>query len=271
MLFSLQQIQGTMKSLVQEGLAGWRPEKRADYLDAGTIVNDRYRVEGPLRIDGSHSLNRVSLTRGGDICQSCRLREDQTQNPFCRDCSVKLREKIFQMEVVPGQMDTGLIEKLLDISHPGIPRIHDIFTTGSNTYLVSEYLRGPRLDCWEGVLTAQEFQMVGISLAQTVEFLHNQGIFHMDLRPHNLKLVEERPWLISIGASKLRTNPSQRDFERLGQEDLMGLLETLEGLAAEYVDNRHDEMLWRLVVALEELIGKDELNAREIKRTLASS
>jgi serine/threonine protein kinase len=110
--------------------------------------------------------------------------------------------------------------------------------------------------------------MFGICLAKTVEFLHRQGISHVNVEPSNLKLVNDRPRLMSLGTSALRGDLSREDLEWVDREDFRRVLETLEKLAAEYVDEHEDDMLCRLLFVLEEMIGRNELSAIDILEAL---
>ena len=269
MIFSFQQIQSTMSSLVHEGCVGWKPGKRGDSMAAGTIINGCYRIVKPVEQDEVRGLCTVTPVRGGGICHLCHLKGEETESLFCNHSGARLRGKTFQMEVFPGQIDPGLIQKLLGISHPGIAQIYDSFSIGSDTYVVSESIEGVRLDRLEGGLTAGQIRRVGAWLTETVEFLHAQRIYRMNLQPLNLKLVGARPRLISLSACRLKSNLPRKDHERVDRQDFRRLLETLEKLAAEYLDEDQDDMLCRLLVALEEMIGKEALSARDIQETLA--
>ncbi|NIQ39963.1 MAG: hypothetical protein GTN81_15460 [Proteobacteria bacterium] len=268
MTFPFQQIQSTVKFLVPEGLAGWRPRRSGDQLGIGSIINDRYRIEKPVQRDGNRSLNTVSLVQDSAVCDSRISKREETHSPFCMCGDPELDEHIFQMEVVPWKLETRLIRRLLEISHPGILKIHDIFSVPSTTYIVSEYTSGPTLDCVDRMLTTHQVRMFGICLAKTVEFLHRQGISHVNLEPSNLKLVNDGPILMSLGTSALRGDLSREDLEWVDRQDFRRVLETLEKLAAEYVDEHEDDMLCRLLFALEDMIERNELSAIDILEAL---
>ncbi len=269
MHFPFEQIQSTMRSLVQDGLVGWKPEIRGDSLVTGAIIDDRYRIEDCLRRDGTRSVYTVRRIRDEEFCQSYCREVEQTYGLSRDECGTTPGEKIFQMEAFPGQMDLGLIRKLLEISHPGIAHVLEVFSIGPATYVISEHTRGVTLDRLEGMLTAAQIRTVGIYLTETVEFLHGQGISHMSLQPHNLKLLRDRPRLISLSASRLRTNLAQADLERSDWEDFRRLVETLEKLAAEYVGQNEGDLLCHLLIAFEEMIERDRLSARDVRDALS--
>ncbi len=269
MSFTFHRIQRTLKSLISEKLTGRRSERRGDYLDTGTLVGGRYWIEKPRLENGTRSFYRASLVRGGAFRGSRRLRGKETRNPPSHFGEGRREASVYQVEVVPWQIEAELMKKLLEISHPGVAKIYDIFSAGSHTYVLSEYTSGPTLDCLDGVLTTHQVRMLGIRLAQTVEFLHGQGISHLNLQLSNLKLAADRPRLMSLSTSKLRGDLSREDIEWVDREDFRRLLETLEKLAGEYTDSHEEDMLCRLLFALEEMIGRNELFPLDILEALA--
>ncbi len=269
MFSPFQQIQGTMKFLVHEGLAGKKPEKRGDPLAPGTVIDGRYRIEECLGGDGTQRLYAVNHVRNEGVCPFCRLKLKETQGCFCNHCGAAVRERMFQMEALRGPIDPQLILRLLGVSHPGIAQIFDILSEESTVYLFSQYFHGVTLDRLEGMLTAEQIRRAGICLIETVEYLHAQGLCRMNLRPSNLKLVDNRPRLLSLSACRLKSDLPGKELDWVDREDFRRLLETLEQLAAEYVEEVQDEMLCRLLVALEEIIGKGTLAARDVEEALA--
>lgn len=269
MYFPFQQIDSTMHFLADEAATGWKLGKRGGCLAPGTIISGRYRIEEILDWDGTRGLYAVTRVHCEGVCHFCGLKIEETHSPFCPHCGARLRGNIFQMEVFLGPIELKMIRRLLEISHPGIAQIYDAFSTGSLTYVVSEYTSGVTLDRLEGMLTAQQIRTLGICLAQIVGFLHSQGIYRVNLQPGNLKMKGRSPRLISLSTCRLKGSMAEKDLDRCDREDFRGLLETLEKLAAEYVNQDQDEMLCRLLVALEEMIGRDKLSAGEIQEELA--
>jgi serine/threonine protein kinase len=271
MAFPFDQIQSTMKSLVYGSSAGRKPGKKADSSSMVTIINGRYRIDEPVKARGTRGLYTATPVRGGETCHVCGLQAKEMNPPFCLRCGANLRGKMLQTEIVPGRMDPKLIQRLYEISHPCIAQIFDIFPIGANTYVISDGTPGVTLDRLEGMLTAQQLRIIGINLTQTVEFLHGQGICHMDLQPSNLKLVGDSPRLLSLTASCLRGSLSRKELDRFDREDFIRILETLEKLAAEHGVQLEGDRLCRLLVAFQDLLGKDQLTSGEIQEALALS
>ena len=268
MFFPIERIQNTMKSLVPEGLLGSNLEREETPLRPGTIINGRYRIESLLRQGGSCRQYAVTLVPSIEISRDGCRSAGGNRRDSCDQLGARRMGKVLRMEVFPGPIDRGTTRRLLQVSHPGIPGIYDVFTIGPNSHVVSESVPGVALDRLKEKLTAERIRVIGISLVQAVAFLHAQGVYSLNLQPMNLEWVTDKARLISLGPCKFESNLSAEDRERLARKDFQALLETLEKLVAEFGDQDHDGRLCRLLVTLEELIEKDELTATEIQEVL---
>ena len=76
-----------------------------------------------------------------------------------------------------------------NLKFKGIPIIYDIEEYETNIYIVQEYVEGVTLTsflCNNSTITLQQFCHIGIELCSILEYLHNQGILHLDLKPANV-------------------------------------------------------------------------------------
>lgn len=271
MFLSLPEIENAVRSLVHEGQAAdYELAEKRDLLTPGTIIEGCYRVKESVEPCENHRFCTVTQVRGGGVCPSCGQERGETESRSCQSCGARLKGRLFQMEVLPEPLDPELIQKLLEILHPGIAQIYEIFSLGCGVYLISEHLRGVPVDCVRGGLTGQQIQTIGICLAQTVGFLHDHGIYHMNLQPHNVKLVDGHPRLMSLSASRLKNHEWGNGVDRYARTDCRELLETLEKAAAECGYQDEGNTLVRLLVALEEMIGRDDLSLLDIQQALGT-
>ncbi|KAK9820580.1 hypothetical protein WJX72_011887 [[Myrmecia] bisecta] len=75
--------------------------------------------------------------------------------------------------------------------HPNIIKFHEVFMTDSHLCIVMEYASGGHLSQrikQEGRLKEAEAKRLFLQLISGVEYCHNQGVFHRDLRLENLLL-----------------------------------------------------------------------------------
>ena len=77
--------------------------------------------------------------------------------------------------------------------------IYDVGQQEGQHFLVLEYLEGGDLEevtRARGPLEADEFTRISIGVAEALEYAHNQGILHRDVKPGNI-------WLTKDGVAKL--------------------------------------------------------------------
>ncbi len=153
-------------------------------LPPGTLLADRYRVNSLLGRGGFAATYGVADTRLAN-----------------RRCALK--------EVPRVLFDSGEMEILSRLDHPGIPNIRDKFELGSMVYLVLEF-GGSRSLATEriqrgGTIPAATLLPWISQLCGVLEYLHAQDppIVHRDLKPGNVLLTEGgRINLIDFGIAK---------------------------------------------------------------------
>jgi serine/threonine protein kinase len=100
---------------------------------------------------------------------------------------------------------------LLD-SHPSICRIKHFFTQGEDTVIAMEYIDGITLDDkikLEGKLTADEALPIISRVLDILEFAHQKGVYHRDIKPGNIMLDQSgQVKVIDFGIAKSKTDPS---------------------------------------------------------------
>lgn len=102
------------------------------------------------------------------------------------------------------------VTALETLDHKGIPRIIDSNTSQYNEetelYMVSEYIPGPTL---EDAIISRPFDMdvaidFVVQLIDIIEYCHNEGVIHRDIKPDNIILKNgnpNEPVLIDFGLS----------------------------------------------------------------------
>ena len=78
-------------------------------------------------------------------------------------------------------------------NHPNITRIYDIEESENSSYLIMEIIEGPNLRklMSENQLTFNEKIRILTQIAQALNYAHNYGIIHRDIKPDNVTIEKE--------------------------------------------------------------------------------
>jgi serine/threonine-protein kinase len=97
------------------------------------------------------------------------------------------------------------------LSHPNIVSIHRVAEEHGRTFIVMQHVEGRTLRGLE--LSLREALEVVRTVAQAVQYAHEQGVIHRDLKPGNIMISSDgRPFVLDFGLAHLEEsgrNPSQ--------------------------------------------------------------
>ncbi|HSA59957.1 MAG TPA: sigma 54-interacting transcriptional regulator [bacterium] len=79
------------------------------------------------------------------------------------------------------------------LHNPSLAEIYEIGfdPDGKSFFLAEEYFEGEPLSRWSGRLSFQRLAAIAAQVCQVLQFLHQQGIFHGDLKPSNILINEK--------------------------------------------------------------------------------
>ncbi|HEY9076136.1 MAG TPA: protein kinase [Anaerolineaceae bacterium] len=161
----------------------------------GETIDERYKVTAPLGSGGMAVVYRAVDTR------------------LNRDVAIKF----IQLPVSP-KADTARAEMeqaterfkreaaaLATLSHPNIVNVYDYGKHEGMPYLVMQFISGGRLEIQPGVRTAwREAVKLVLPIARALQYAHEKGIIHRDVKPSNILLTESGdPMLSDFGIAKL--------------------------------------------------------------------
>ncbi len=130
-----------------------------------------------------------------------------------RDVAIKVLKKAAAPSTGPQSEPGGEVEVLRDLNHPGIVRLIEIeYTRKGQPAIVMELVEGPNLSDYfkqaGGKLPHQQAVQIISDIVRTLVVVHQQGVFHFDLKPSNILIRETagtvQPIIADFGASAFR-------------------------------------------------------------------
>ncbi len=160
-------------------------------LERGTIIGDRYRIDGTVGRGGMGAVYRAFDTRDN--------REVALKVLLANYSSRESDSKRFEREA-------SLVKKL---DHPNIVELLDYGQTDAGEpYIAFELLLGSSL-CdvlkRDGALHASRVVQVTRDIIEALEAAHKQGIVHRDIKPQNVFLCDSDPpraMVLDFGVAK---------------------------------------------------------------------
>jgi serine/threonine protein kinase len=140
----------------------------------GTVMNNRYRVHEIIGEGGFSVVYRAQDQQSGKMValKSLKFADGELSERFSRE--IKLH---------------------LDLKHPNIVKALERVQIHNQTYFVMELLSGTALDDYlEREFCVSDFNDICAMVSQlldALEFAHDQGVIHRDLKPGNIMLIEQ--------------------------------------------------------------------------------
>ena len=140
---------------------------------------------------------------------------------------VKLEQEVAIKVLAPElSQDPSMRERFIKeakiqakISHPNVVNVFNYIEDGSNLFLVMEYIPGETLDArLKRMGRCPDAVTICISVLSALEFMHNRGIIHRDIKPGNIMFLEDGTVkVMDFGIAKISGERGQtRTGMRLG-------------------------------------------------------
>ncbi|MBT2757978.1 protein kinase [Mesobacillus foraminis] len=217
-------------------------------IKKGVLLGDSYIIEKCLGMGGYGITYQCVLKDTQDRYVLKQLRPSKSKRTYERER--------FKQEV----------ELLRKINHKRIPNLVDYFMIDGQSYYVMNKIDAPNLEdllfLQKSEFTELESLILANKLLSILDYLHENLIFHSDIRPPNVLVKDGEVFLIDFGLAK-KISPKDIDIESRRQDDFFDLGECLLFLLySQFKGKPSKKRSW-----LEELsIGKETENI--IKRLL---
>lgn len=163
---------------------------------ASALLNNRYRI---IQAIGTGGFGETFLA-------------EDTHMPSGRYCVIKKLKPIAQnpqvYELVQERFgrEAAILEQLGEGSEQ-IPRLYAYFAEQGQFYLVQEWIEGVTLSIQlqqERLLSEGTVKGILVSILPVLDYIHNRGIIHRDIKPGNIirRQRDGKPVLIDFGIAK---------------------------------------------------------------------
>ena len=97
-------------------------------------------------------------------------------------------------------------QTISSLNHPNICTLHDIGRENDIDYLVMEYVEGNTLAAClnAGPLPYRDVLHIAIEVSEALDYAHQHGVIHRDLKPRNIMLTERGAKLVDFGLARWR-------------------------------------------------------------------
>ena len=168
-------------------------------LPRNTVLQGRYDIEQVLGIGGMSTVYRARDLRFSAVARYCAIKEMPDTSPDPRTGQIRLAN--FEREA----------SLLATLSHPGIPKIYDFFSSNGRVYLVLEFIDGKdletQLEVRGGAMMEEDVVNWAIQICDVLEYLHGhqpQPIIFRDMKPSNIIVMPNgKVTLIDFGIAKI--------------------------------------------------------------------
>jgi WD40 repeat protein len=182
-------------------------------------LRQRFGRSRPGRRIGRYQLQE--LAGNGAFAEVWRARDGDLK----RDVAIKL--------AYPGLLqDAATLERVhreaqsaAQLRHPGITPVHEVGEHEGQPFIVSDFIHGPTLAelIRESPPPPVDAARLVARLADAVEYAHQCGVVHRDIKPGNVLMAENRPVLTDFGLARLQAAEAEltRHGEVLGTPSYM--------------------------------------------------
>lgn len=159
-------------------------EGKRKVFRTGSLIRDRFRLETEI---GRGGMGVVYTAR------DLRKEEAGDQDSLI---AIKLLSEDFKRHPDALRMLQQETRKTQTLAHPNVVTVYDFDRDGDTVYMTMEYLTGMPLTDYiqehaDGAESLQDVLPMISDIVHGLQYAHDKGIIHSDLKPGNVFLVEE--------------------------------------------------------------------------------
>lgn len=187
--------------------------QKENMLKVGTMLsNGKYRIDQYLASGGFGNTYVATDTAFDEkvAIKELFIKGVCGRNTDGADISISLTEN---QRAFSGQQEKFIKEarRLRKLSNPHIVRVHNLFEENGTSYYVMDFVEGEslsaRLKRTKKPMNESELMLILPQVLDALECVHNEGIWHLDLKPANIMIdAKGNVQLIDFGASKQLKN-----------------------------------------------------------------
>jgi tetratricopeptide (TPR) repeat protein len=209
-----------------------------DHPSVARPVLGRYQVE---KIIGQGAMGTVYLGVDPKISRMVAIKALPLSDEFDSRQIEEVRKRFYREAETAGRLN-----------HPNIVTIFDVGEEHDLAYIAMDFINGEGLDAFghpDNLLSIDDVFHIGITVAEALDYAHQQNVVHRDIKPGNIIYDQESGSLkiTDFGIACLTDNSRTRTGTVLGSPSYM----SPEQLSGEQVDGRSD--LYSLGVTLYQL------------------
>jgi len=192
-------------------------------LSQGDFINNRYEIIETFPNIGPLKCYVVKDHTNTRRCGTCGIINNQDSLVFCERCGYQLSDSRFF--VLQGtEEQTMSFEPLIrnNLNQKGILKFFDRFNWFDRNYIIAQNLENKRLsDVDSNIQLSQVLNWINL-LLQSLNFLHRQNIFNVDLSSSGIYLFPDGPRLVNFSISII----AKVDIDRWILSDIKNLAKT---------------------------------------------
>lgn len=92
------------------------------------------------------------------------------------------------------------------IEHKNIVPIYSVGDEADQPYIAMKWLSGPALDSVGAPMDPKKAATIGVAVARALDFAHRNGVIHRDVKPANIILDTDTPYVVDFGLARCETD-----------------------------------------------------------------